>query len=104
MKRLADAIADSNTALPEGVRAQCQMYLAQIKGLNARAAELDQKIRCAAKEANVASRLQTMPGMAPITALAIETFAPDLTTFRRELDFAAWLGLVPKQHSTGGKG
>lgn len=44
-----------------------------------------------------------MPGVGPVTALAIETFAPDLTTFKRGRDFAAWLGLVPKQHSTGGK-
>ena len=35
--------------------------------------------------------------------IAIETFAPDLATFRRGRDFVAWLGLVPKQHSTGGK-
>ena len=79
------------------------MYLAQIAGLNARVAELDQKMRCAAKEADLARRAQTMPGVGPITALAIETFAPDLATFRRGRDFAAWLGLVPKQHSTGGK-
>ena len=44
-----------------------------------------------------------MPGVGPITALALETFAPDLTNFRRCRDFAAWLGLVPRQHSTGGK-
>ncbi len=46
---------------------------------------------------------QTMPGVGPITALAIETSAPDLNCFRRGRDFAAWLGLVPKQNSTGGK-
>ena len=79
------------------------MYLAHIATLNARVAELDQKMRCAAKEADVARRLQTMPGVGPITALAIETFAPELSSFRRGRDFAAWLGLVPKQHSTGGK-
>lgn len=103
LKRLAHAIEDSDTALPEGVRDLGQMYLAQIEGLNARVAELDQKIKCAAKEADVARRLQTMPGVGPITALAIETFAPELSSFRRGRDFAAWLGLVPKQHSTGGK-
>ena len=103
LKRLADAIEDRATALPEGVRDLGQMYLAQIEGLNARVAELDLKMRAAAKEADVARRFQTMPGMGPITALAIETFAPDLATFRRGRDFAAWLGLVPKQHSTGGK-
>jgi transposase len=45
----------------------------------------------------------TMPGVGPITALAIETFAPPMDVFKRGRDFAAWLGLVPRQHSTGGK-
>ena len=44
-----------------------------------------------------------MPGVGPITAMAIETFAPPMTTFKHGRDFAAWLGLVPRQHSTGGK-
>ena len=44
-----------------------------------------------------------MPGVGPITALAIETFAPPMEVFKRSRDFAAWLGLVPRQHSTGGK-
>ena len=48
-------------------------------------------------------RLQTMPGIGPITALAVETFAPLMERFRRGRDFAAWLGLVPRQHSTGGR-
>ena len=60
-------------------------------------------MRCAAKKADLVRRAQTMPGVGPVTALAIETFAPDLATFRRGCDFAAWLGLVPKQHSTDGK-
>ena len=79
------------------------MYLGQIEGLNTRVAELDAKMRCAAKKADLVRRTQTMPGVVPVTALAIETFARDLATFRRGCDFAAWLGLVPKQHSTGGK-
>ena len=44
-----------------------------------------------------------MPGVGPITALAMEGFGPDLNCFRRGRDFAAWLGLVPKQNATGGK-
>ena len=44
-----------------------------------------------------------MPGVGPMTALAVEAFAPDMSCFRRGRDFSAWLGLVPKQHSTGGK-
>jgi len=44
-----------------------------------------------------------MPGVGPITAMAIEAFAPPMHSFRRGRDFAAWLGLVPRQKSTGGK-
>ncbi len=56
LRRLADAIEDSDTALPEGVRDLGQMYPAQIAWLNARVTELDQKMRCATKEADVARR------------------------------------------------
>lgn len=103
LKRLADAIADEDIALPDDVRELGCLYLEQIDGLTARVAELDGKMKRAASEADLARRAQTMPGVGPVTALAIETFAPDLATFRRGRDFAAWLGLVPKQHSTGGK-
>lgn len=103
LKRLADAIEDVDIALPKTVRELGQMYLEQIEGLNARVADLNGEMRRAAKEADAARRVQTMPGVGSITALAIETFAPDLASFRRGRDFSAWLGLVPKQHSTGGK-
>tara|TARA_R100001369_G_scaffold11704_5_gene25442 strand:+ start:2247 stop:3122 length:876 start_codon:yes stop_codon:yes gene_type:complete len=103
LKTLAHALADNDTALLTEVRELGQMYLEQIEGLNARIAELDTKMRCATQKAEVVRRAKTMPGVSPVTALAIETFAPDLATFKRGRDFAAWLGLVPKQHSTGGK-
>lgn len=103
LKRLADAIEDDDAALLQDVRELGQMYVEQIESPNARIADLDGKMRCATREDGLARRAQTMPGVGPITALAIETFAPDLATFRRGRDFAAWLGLVPKQHSTGGK-
>ena len=44
-----------------------------------------------------------MPGVGPLTALTVEAFAPDMAQFKSGRDFAAWLGLVPRQHSTGGK-
>ena len=56
-----------------------------------------------AENSAVATRLRRMPGIGPVTAMAIETFAPAMANFRRGRDFAAWLGLVPRQHSTGGK-
>jgi transposase len=68
-----------------------------------RIAARTKKARDLAAQAHTARRLQTMPGVGPLTALAIEAFAPDMSAFRRGRDFAAWLGLVPRQHSTGGK-
>src|SRR3546814_20270781 len=56
-----------------------------------------------AAEADTARRLQTIPGAGPLTALAVEAFAPPMESFRCGRDFAAWLGLVPRQFSSGGK-
>jgi transposase len=61
------------------------------------------KIKEVAAETDMTRRLQTMPGIGPITALAVEAFAPAMTSFKRGRDFAAWLGLVPREHSSGGK-
>ncbi|MYE95434.1 MAG: IS110 family transposase [Gemmatimonadetes bacterium] len=45
----------------------------------------------------------TIPGIGPVTAVALQAFAPPTESFRRGRDFSAWLGLVPRQHTTGGK-
>ena len=79
------------------------MLLEQIAHLTDRINALKARIAALSNEADLPRQLQTMPGVGPITALAVETFAPPMEQFRRGRDFAAWLGLVPKQHSTGGK-
>ena len=103
VKRLAEAIDDGQGGLPDMVREIGGVYLDQIAILDARIAELDKTLRAQAAQGEVTARLQTMPGVGPITSMAIESFAPPMESFRRGRDFAAWLGLVPKQHSTGGK-
>jgi transposase len=50
-----------------------------------------------------AARLLTIPGVGPITVSAILAGVPDINGFRSGRDFAAWLGLVPRQNSSGGK-
>jgi transposase len=64
---------------------------------------LDAEIARRARENDVARRLMTVPGIGPLIATAIATLAPPPETFRKARDFAAWLGLTPRQHSTGGK-
>ena len=51
----------------------------------------------------MARRLMTVPGIGPLIATALAVLAPPPGTFRKARDFAAWLGLTPRQHSTGGK-
>jgi transposase len=103
LKRLADALADEGVSLPEIVRDLGRLYLEQIETISARIAQLERRLKASAQASETTRRLQTMPGVGPITALAIESFAPSLATFRCGRDFAAWLGLVPRQHSSGGK-
>lgn len=75
----------------------------QIDQLTGSIDALKKTIGTLSREAAESRRLQTMPGFGPIAALAIETFAPPMETFKCGRDFAAWLGLIPLQKSTGGK-
>ena len=77
--------------------------LAQIAGKAARITERTMKLKTLAAESDRARRLQIMPGVGPLMAVAVESFGPDMAQFKTGRDFAAWLGLVPKQHSSGGK-
>ncbi|MCB8836118.1 IS110 family transposase [Aurantimonas sp. VKM B-3413] len=101
--RLERVVEDPQADLPDLAREICRMLLEQIAHLTERINALKARIAAMSNEVELSRRLQTMPGIGPITALAVETFAPSMDQFRRGRDFAAWLGLVPRQHSTGGK-
>ena len=64
---------------------------------------LEVHIRARAKSDEDARRLMTIPGVGPITASLIVASVADIGSFASARHFAAWLGLVPRQHSTGGK-
>ncbi|MER8634503.1 IS110 family transposase, partial [Mesorhizobium opportunistum] len=100
---LSEIIEEDNLGLELIVVETARLYLEQIEMLSSRIASLEKTLRSEAKRSETSARLVSMPGMGPITAMAIEAFAPTMTTFRKARDFAAWLGLVPKQHSSGGK-
>ena len=101
--RLAAALDDPGSGLPGPVRELGGLLLEQIAGLDAKIAGLERQLRARARRDAEAARLMTIPGIGPICATAIQAFAPPMESFRRGRDFAAWLGLVPRQHSTGGK-
>ena len=97
------ALEDQSLGLPQIVRELGQLYADQIVVIGERIAALDMKMRSSARCAETTRRLQTMPRVGHVTAVALEAFAPPMDSFRRGRDFAAWLGLVPRQHSSGGK-
>lgn len=101
--RLAALVEGDDGALPEGVPELAQLLLGQIAGLSEKIAGLDGELRRSASADDTVRRLTTIPGVGPISAAAITTFAPPMETFSKGRDFAAWVGLTPRQHSSGGK-
>lgn len=103
LKLLENVLADPGTDIPDKVREIAALYLEQIGGLSELIEELADELDSATKTDEELRRLCTVPGVGPVTAGAIAAFAPDMATFENGRNFAAWLGLVPKQNSTGGK-
>jgi transposase len=101
--KLMKLVDETATSLPASARSVLSLLVDQLRGLDAQVARLDREIIQRAKENEIARRLMTIPGVGAVTAAAITALAPAATTFRRGRDFAAWIGLTPLQHSTGGK-
>ena len=101
--RLAAVVDGDDSTLPVAVRELAHLLLGQVADLSGKIAALDIELRRRAGTDDTARRLTTIPGVGPITAAAITTFAPPMETFSKGRDFAAWVGLTPKQHSSGGK-
>lgn len=103
LKRIQAAIEADICDLPDLVLEECRDLLTQITEKTARIDAKTKTVKALAQQDDTARRMQTMPGVGPMTALAVEAFAPPMESFKRGRDFAAWLGLVPRQYSSGGK-
>jgi transposase len=75
----------------------------QIENTQAAVGKLEMQLVAWHKNNPVSQRLATIPGVGPVIATAIAATVADPNTFRSGREFAAWLGLVPRQNSTGGK-
>jgi transposase len=80
-------------------RLQADEYAA----VEARLAKIEAKLMKWHREDDVSRRISTIPGVGPIGSSMLSMKAPPPETFRSGRDFAAWLGLTPKDHSTGGR-
>jgi transposase len=103
IKRIREIVEAPNSDLPTLMRDECVKMLDQISEQTDRMAARTAKIKALAAATDSARRLQTVPGVGPLTAMAVEAFAPPMESFRKGRHFAAWLGLVPRQFSSGGK-
>src|SRR5262245_33701928 len=95
--------ADGDTRLPDVARQVQQVLANQIEQIEAAISALERQLLAWHKSNPVSQRLASIPGIGPIIATAIATTVADPTVFRSGREFAAWLGLVPRQNSTGGK-
>ena len=103
LKVLENALEDQASDLPDPVREMGTIYVEQITKLTEVIGRLAEELETASKTDTQLRRLCTIPGIGRVTAGAVAAFAPELGTFDSGRNFAAWLGLVPRQRSTGGK-
>jgi transposase len=94
---------DSDSRIPDVARDALCVLVEQHKALKIRIVELKAKIVAWHRSNEASRRLATIPGIGPITASALAATVPDPAHFRSARQFAAWLGLVPRQHSRSGR-
>ena len=96
-------LADETNGLRPRMRLIIEDMMGEIRGLDARIAELDRELAHIALDDPSARRLMEVPGIGPLTATALVAAVGDASAFASGRDLAAWLGLVPRQVTTGGK-
>ncbi|MBV9776236.1 MAG: IS110 family transposase [Acetobacteraceae bacterium] len=106
-KRVGELVAlimgEDEAALPKLARQGLRLLAAELAALEQRIEQAEAAILAWHKEHEASRRLAAIPGVGPITASAIVASVGDATQFRSGRHFAAWIGLTPKQSSSGGK-
>jgi len=100
---LPDILEDAGDGLPGVFRELLRRLGDHLKELDRQVGELDAQIQRWHRENAASRKLAAIPGIGPITASALVASIGDAKGFEDGRQFAAWLGLVPRQHSTGGK-
>jgi len=103
VKRLPDILEDGENNLPGVFRQLLQRLGEHLKELDRQVDELNEQIQLWHRENAASRKLADIPGIGPITASALVASIGDAKDFESGRQLAAWLGLVPRQHSTGGK-
>jgi transposase len=99
---IAGILEDGENNLPFIARELLNDLWQSIKGLNDEILKYDRKLHALANQMKDAKRLMSIPGIGEITATAVVATVNDAKHFDTRRSFAAWIGLVPRQYSTGG--
>ena len=97
------ALLDSATELPAVLRRVLAGVLEEIRALEDRIAEVDRELENLAAADPVCVQLQTVPGIGPLAATALVATVGHIHGFRRGRQFASWVGLTPREYSSGGR-
>ena len=100
---MPDLIEDASNELPSAFRILVQQLLDHLKELDRQVGKLEVQIQSWHSNSVVSCKLAEIPGIGPITASALVASIGDAKNFDSGRQVAAWLGLVPRQHSSGGK-
>ena len=104
VEQLLDVVADArDRRVPEVARACVAALGTQLRMLKAQILEFDRRIMAWHRSNETSRRLDAIPGIGPALATALVASVADAKAFRSGRNFSAWIGLVPKQHSSGGK-
>ncbi|MET4315296.1 IS110 family transposase [Bradyrhizobium sp. RT4b] len=104
VEQLLEVVADiADRRLPEVARACLAALGSQLRALKAQILEFDRRIIAWHRSSATSKRLDAIPGVGPALATALVASIADPKAFRSGRDFSAWVGLMPKQNSSGGK-
>jgi len=103
LRRVTALLEDSEVSLPDALRRMLAIMVDEIRTLEAQVLAIDHQLAEIAAAHPVAARLQTIPGVGVLTATALIGAVGQIHAFRRGREFASWLGLTPRESSTGAR-
>jgi transposase len=104
LQRLIAVVSDpGDDRLPASARGSLALLVSQLELVNEQVLENDRRVRESARSTELGRRLMEVPGVGPLLASAMVAAVPDPAAFKSGRDLAAWIGLVPRQNSSGGK-
>jgi transposase len=103
MKQIPEILEDGENGLPGTMRNLIDRLTENLKEMDRQVKELEAQILLWHRENEASRKLAEIPGLGPITASAIVATVGDAREFKNGRQMAAWMGLVPRQHSSGGK-